>query len=77
MSVGAQADAASRALSSATIGIALRVPRRRRASGDEGLLQYREDIVEGIDSAPAAFIGLLQGRNFGKLLVRLSPDLTR
>ena len=43
----------------------------------EGLLKYREDIVEGIDSAPAAFIGLLQGRNFGKLLVRLTPDPTR
>ena len=43
----------------------------------EGLLKYREDIVEGIDSAPEAFIGLLQGRNFGKLLVRLTPDPTR
>jgi len=43
----------------------------------EGLLKYREDIVEGIDSAPTAFIGLLQGRNFGKLLVRLAPDPTR
>ena len=42
-----------------------------------GSLKYREDIVDGLDSAPAAFIGLLQGRNFGKLLVRLSPDPTR
>ena len=40
-------------------------------------LRYREDIVEGIDNAPAAFIGLLQGKNFGKLLVRLSADPTR
>jgi NADPH-dependent curcumin reductase CurA len=39
-----------------------------------GRLKYREDIVEGLDNAPAAFIGLLQGRNFGKLLVRLAPD---
>jgi hypothetical protein len=36
-----------------------------------GELKYREDIVEGIDNAPAAFIGLLQGRNFGKLIVKL------
>jgi NADPH-dependent curcumin reductase CurA len=39
-----------------------------------GQLKYREDIVDGIDNAPAAFIGLLQGRNFGKLLVRLGDD---
>ena len=42
-----------------------------------GKLKYREDIVEGLDKAPDAFIGLLQGRNFGKLLVRLAPDPTR
>jgi NADPH-dependent curcumin reductase len=42
-----------------------------------GRLKYREDIVQGPDNAPAAFIGLLQGRNFGKLLVRLAPDPTR
>ncbi len=42
-----------------------------------GKLKYREDIVEGIDHAPDAFIGLLQGRNFGKLLIRLAPDPTR
>ena len=42
-----------------------------------GALKYREDIVDGIDNAPAAFIGLLQGRNFGKLLVRLGDDPSR
>jgi NADPH-dependent curcumin reductase len=42
-----------------------------------GALRYREDIVDGLDNAPAAFIGLLQGRNFGKLLVRLGADPTR
>ncbi|PWS35674.1 NADP-dependent oxidoreductase [Falsiroseomonas bella] len=36
-----------------------------------GRLRYREDIVQGLDAAPDAFIGLLQGRNFGKLLVAL------
>jgi NADPH-dependent curcumin reductase len=41
-----------------------------------GALKYREDIVDGIDNAPAAFIGLLQGRNFGKLIVKLGDDPT-
>lgn len=35
-----------------------------------GKLKYREDIVAGIENAPHAFIGLLQGHNFGKLLVK-------
>ena len=42
-----------------------------------GELKYREDIVDGLDRAPEAFIGLLQGRNFGKLVVRLADDPTR
>ena len=37
-----------------------------------GRLKYREDIVEGLDNAPAAFLGLLQGKNFGKLVVRVA-----
>ena len=40
----------------------------------EGALKYREDVVDGIDNAPAAFIGLLQGRNFGKLIIKLGDD---
>jgi NADPH-dependent curcumin reductase CurA len=43
----------------------------------EGALKYREDVVDGIDNAPAAFIGLLQGRNFGKLIVKLGNDPTK
>jgi NADPH-dependent curcumin reductase CurA len=43
----------------------------------KGELKYREDVVEGLERAPEAFIGLLQGRNFGKLLVKLSADPTR
>jgi len=39
-----------------------------------GELRYREDIVDGLDAAPQAFIGLLEGRNFGKLLVRVSEE---
>ena len=42
-----------------------------------GELKYREDIVEGLDRAPEAFVGLLQGRNFGKVVVRLGADPTR
>ena len=43
----------------------------------ERRLKYREDIVEGLDQAPRAFIGLLEGRNLGKLLVKVSDDPTR
>ena len=38
----------------------------------DGQLRYREDVVDGLAQAPAAFIGLLRGRNFGKLVVRLN-----
>ena len=44
---------------------------------NRGTLKYREDLVEGLDRAPEAFIGLLQGKNFGKLLIRLGDDPTR
>ena len=37
----------------------------------EGRVKYREDIVDGLENAPGAFIGLLKGRNFGKLIVRI------
>jgi NADPH-dependent curcumin reductase CurA len=38
-----------------------------------GRIRYREDVVDGLENAPAAFIGMLAGRNFGKLLVRVGP----
>ncbi|MDQ7248485.1 NADP-dependent oxidoreductase [Dongia sedimenti] len=38
----------------------------------DGRLKYREDIVDGLENAPQAFIGLLQGKNFGKLIVRIA-----
>jgi len=37
----------------------------------DGRIRYREDFVDGLEQAPAAFIGLLEGRNFGKLIVRM------
>lgn len=40
----------------------------------EGKLVYRESVAEGIDQAPSAFLGLLEGKNFGKQVVRLSGD---
>lgn len=43
----------------------------------EGKLKYKEDVVEGLENAPRAFIGLLQGKNFGKLIVKVSDAPTR
>jgi NADPH-dependent curcumin reductase CurA len=40
----------------------------------EGTLQYREDIVDGLENAPAAFLGMLRGENFGKLIIRVSAE---
>lgn len=42
-----------------------------------GDVRYQEDIVDGLENAVDAFQGLLQGRNRGKLLVRVAPDPTR
>ena len=39
-----------------------------------GKMTLREDVVDGLEQAPAAFIGLLEGRNFGKLVVRVAAD---
>ncbi|MBY0502380.1 MAG: NADP-dependent oxidoreductase [Bryobacteraceae bacterium] len=40
----------------------------------EGKLKYRETFVDGLENAPAAFLGLLRGDNTGKMLVRVSPE---
>ena len=37
----------------------------------DGSIRYREDVSQGLDSMVPAFIGMLEGRNFGKTLVRL------
>jgi NADPH-dependent curcumin reductase CurA len=37
----------------------------------DGRLKYREDIVDGLESLPAAFVGLFEGQNFGRKLARL------
>jgi NADPH-dependent curcumin reductase CurA len=40
----------------------------------EGKVKHREFVTEGLENAPAAFMGLLKGANFGKQLVRVGPD---
>ena len=42
----------------------------------EGKIKYKEDFVDGLENAPNAFIGLLNGKNFGKLVVKVNPDPT-
>jgi NADPH-dependent curcumin reductase len=41
-----------------------------------GNIKYREDIIDGLEAAPSALIGLFEGKNFGKMLVRVAPDPT-
>ncbi|EHK8983781.1 NADP-dependent oxidoreductase [Vibrio vulnificus] len=36
----------------------------------QGKIHYREHLVQGLENAPDAFIGLLEGKNFGKMVVR-------
>ena len=40
----------------------------------EGKVKFREDIVDGLENAPQAFIGLLEGKNFGKLIIRVDLE---
>jgi NADPH-dependent curcumin reductase len=40
----------------------------------DGRVRYHEDVTDGLENAPAAFIGMLEGRNFGKALVRVAPS---
>lgn len=40
----------------------------------EAKIKYREDIVDGLENAPQAFIGMLEGKNFGKLVVRVASE---
>jgi NADPH-dependent curcumin reductase CurA len=40
----------------------------------DGIVKSREDIVLELENAPGAFIGLLQGKNFGKLVIQLASE---
>jgi NADPH-dependent curcumin reductase CurA len=37
----------------------------------DGSIRYREDVVDGLENAPRAFVGLMHGENRGKLLVKV------
>jgi NADPH-dependent curcumin reductase CurA len=43
----------------------------------QGLLKQAETVLNGIDRAPEAFLGLFQGENLGRMLVRLAPEQAR
>ena len=38
----------------------------------DGRMKYQETVLEGFQRAPEGLIGLLQGRNIGKMLIRIS-----
>nr|WP_246085574.1 hypothetical protein [Mixta tenebrionis] len=40
----------------------------------EDRLVFREHIVDDLTEAPEAFIGMLEGKNFGKLIIRVASD---
>ncbi len=40
----------------------------------DGKIKFREDIVDGLENASQAFIGLFEGKNFGKLIIRVAND---
>lgn len=40
----------------------------------EGKIKYKEHRVDGLENSVSSFIGLLEGKNFGKLVVRVGPD---
>ena len=40
----------------------------------DGKIKFREDVIDGLENAPQAFIDLLEGKNFGKLVVRVARD---
>ncbi|MEE4412070.1 MULTISPECIES: NADP-dependent oxidoreductase [unclassified Serratia (in: enterobacteria)] len=40
----------------------------------QGKIKFREDVVDGLENAPQALIGLLQGKNFGKLVIRVADE---
>jgi NADPH-dependent curcumin reductase CurA len=56
--------------------VALRDQFAREVGGwlREGRIRFRETVVDGIENAPAAFLGMLAGDNIGKMLVRIPEE---
>ncbi len=51
-----------------------------RVVGDgvrDGRIRYKEDVTDGLENAPATFIGMLEGKTFGKTLIRVASDARR
>jgi NADPH-dependent curcumin reductase CurA len=40
----------------------------------QGKVKWQETVIEGLENAPRAFIGLFKGENLGKMLVKVGPD---
>jgi NADPH-dependent curcumin reductase CurA len=40
----------------------------------DGKIKYREDVVDGLENAPTAFIGMMEGKNIGKQLVKVAAE---
>ena len=38
---------------------------------EQGKVQYREDMVEGLENAPTAFVEMLRGESFGKRVIKV------
>lgn len=41
---------------------------------EQGKIKYREEVIDGLENAPEAFIGLLKGENFGKRVIRVASN---
>ncbi|WP_028024201.1 NADP-dependent oxidoreductase [Enterovibrio calviensis] len=42
----------------------------------EGKMRYKEQVIDGLDKAPEAFMGLLEGKNFGKLVIKVADPVS-
>ena len=41
---------------------------------EAGKIKYREEMIDGLEQAPRAFVELLRGEGFGKRVIRVGPD---
>ncbi len=50
------------------------IPGADKRLQETGNVNYREHLVDGLENTVESFIGLLEGKNFGKLVMRVGPD---